>query len=90
VRLALVPHGDSAVVAEPHDNGVTSNLEDDAFDALVRIAGDEGVTSRQWELACGGRKVAFLEAKKALLQGRRVDNVGTPSRPRWIVATPEW
>lgn len=87
LSLRLKPYGESAVVARAGSDITTTAT--DVLAALDRIAGPEGVSSNDWQTAVGGRKVAFLEAKKALLRASHVENVATEERPRWVVSTPD-
>jgi hypothetical protein len=95
LRFALRPAGTSAAIV-PYRGGLGLGTYEititgrRVLDALDRIATDTGATSTEWQeaaLADGSCvRSTFYEQRKIMIGLGKVRNVGSDSRPRYIVA----
>lgn len=99
IQLTTIEAAGSLAIAHPSrrtDTDYHTATVRHVLDTLHRIAGSDGVASKDWLEAvqespespadsCG--RTAFFEAKRTLESEGRVRNHGTASRPRWSPTT---
>lgn len=89
LKLNRVNVGDSCVLVSAGNPAVTEEVGASAMETLASLREIEvpgGIPASAWELACTASRRAFYRYRAELLAHGLVRNVGTDSRPRYVVA----